>query len=72
MGGVWLNTVNYLKECRDLFEQESNNFMKNCYNLFKELNEVNFNENYLSHIMNIINREIDDFREHEESFYYYE
>lgn len=72
LGGVWLNTVNYLKECRDLFEQESNNSMKNCYNLFKELNEVNFNENYLSHIMNIINREIDDFREHEESFYYYE
>ena len=61
MKEIFNKTISYLKQCNELFEK--NKFKANKYqDLFHKLKYEDSDEAYLSRVMNIINKEIDEFR----------
>ena len=78
---IWLETVNYLKKCNELFENKLKRdgnkdkdlakVQKKYIELFNQLKyKDSISDNYLSNVMDIINKEISDFRCNEIEFYH--
>lgn len=64
MKKIFNKTISYLKQCNELFEK--NKFKANKYqDLFHKLKYEDSDEAYLSRVMNIINKKIDEFRKKE-------